>query len=229
MRKILFTTTLIILLPRLAFAAGAYLVDDGGIADEKKVQIENWYSRSNTGEDIYVTNPAYQLLPNAEFAVQETYSDTAATGNTLWPQIKYLWHKSEALSSSATFGVNYSSTNQKTYGQYAYSSNTLKVNDLLDLNLYLGWQNWRHTFVNDKSIDFLNYGVGGDFHLSDKLSFIPEIFQTNGTYKTGPNRPATQFGLRYFPYQHLIFDLICGHNINGNNQNWITLGATLLF
>lgn len=118
LKKLIALTSLFFLTPHLAFAAGAYLVDDGGIADAKKVQIENWYSRSNSGEDIYVTNPAYQLLPNAEFAVQETYSDTAKTVNTLWPQVKYLWHKSENISSAATFGINYSSTNQQTYGKY---------------------------------------------------------------------------------------------------------------
>lgn len=216
-------------MPNLTFAAGAYLVDDGGVADANKVQVESWYSRSNSGEDIFVTNPAYQILPNAEFAVQESYSDTASTGNSLWPQIKYLWHKSEDISSSATFGVNYSSTNQETYGKYFYSSTTLKTTDYLDLHLYLGWQNWRHTFRNDKSIDFLNYGIGGEFKLSENLLFVPEIFQSNGTYKTGPNRPATQFGLRYISNEHLILDIIYGHNINGNNMNWVTFGVTLNF
>ncbi len=229
LKKLLALSSLFLITPTVAFAAGAYLVDDGGIADAKKVQIENWYSHSNTGEDIFVTNPAYELLPNAEFAVQETYDATAKNINTLWPQVKYLWHKSEDISSSATVGVNYSSTDQKTYGSYAYSSNTIKINDLLDINAYVGWQNWRHSFNNNKSIDFLNYGIGGQFHLSDKLVFNPEIFQTNGAYKTGPNRPATQFGLRYFVCENLIFDTIYGHNINGNNQNWLTLGVTLAF
>lgn len=218
------------LVPKLVFAAGAYLVDDGGIADPDKLQVENWYSHSNTGENIYVTNPAYQLLPNAEFAVQETYDNSSKTINTLWPQVKYLWHKSDNVSSSATIGVNYSSTDQRIYGHYGYSSNTVTVIDkLLDADLYVGWQNWRTTFRNDKSITFLNYGVGGILHITDKLSFNPEIFQTNGTYKTGPNRPATQYGLRYQTNEHLILDLIYGHNINGNSQNWITLGVTLVF
>jgi hypothetical protein len=214
--------------PSFAFAAGAYLVDDGEIAEANKVQIENWYSRSNTGEDIYVSNPAYQLLPNAEFAIQETYN-SSSNNNTLWPQVKYLWHKNETVSTAATIGVNYSSTDQKAYGSYAYSSTTIKFNDFIDTHFYVGWQNWRHALRNDKSVDFLNYGVGSEMHLSKKLFFIPEIFQTNGMLRVGANRPATQFGLRYFACDHLIFDTIFGHNINGNNQNWVTLGETLLF
>ncbi len=229
MKKIAVFTFLVWLIPQSSFAAGAYLVDDGGITDANQLQLESWYSHSNSGENLYVTNPAYQILPNTEFAIQETYSDMAETGNTLWPQIKYLWHKSENIASSATFGINYSSTDQEAYGKYIYSSTTVTANDYLDLHLYLGWQNWRHSFRNDKSIDFLNYGVGAELKLYEKLLLVPEIFQSNGTYKTGPARPATQLGLRYNAADHLIFDLIYGHNINGNNQDWMTFGITLGF
>ena len=232
MKKILFLFCFLLSLsPHLTYAAGAYLVDDGGIVDRKTVQIENWYSHSSSsGENIFVSNPAYQVFPDFEFAVQESYSDTAKTKNTLWPQIKYLWHNSENLASSFTVGTNYSSSNQKTYGSYAYSSNSLKLNEMLDLTFYLGWQNWRHAAFNDKSTDFLNYGLGAEFHFNSKLSFIPEIFQTNGTKNNASStKPATQFGLRYLASSHLILDTIYGHNINGNQQDWLTIGVTLLF
>ncbi len=219
----------LILLPQTLFAAGAYLVDDGGITAAKKVQVENWYSRSNDGTDIYVVNPTYQLLPNTEFAVQETYNATSENVNSLWPQVKYLWGKSDKISSSIAAGVNYSSVNQKVYGAYAYSSNTLNVANNFDLNFYLGWQNWRHALRKDKSIDFLNYGIGAEWKLSNKLFFVPEIFYPNGTFRSGENRPATQFGLRHLTNDHVIIDLIYGHNINENHQNWLTFGATLMF
>ncbi len=66
-------------------------------------------------------------------------------------------------------------------------------------------------------------------HLTEILSFITELFQSNGPSKTGPTLPATQFGLRYAASTHFIFDLIYGHNINGNLQDWTTFGATLTF
>jgi hypothetical protein len=216
-------------MPSLAFAAGAYLVDDGGITEANKLQVENWYSQSNTGETILVTNPGYQLLPNAEFAMQESYSEDSKTVNTVWPQVKYLWHKSENILSSTTIGTNYSTTDQKNYGSYAYSSTTVNVSELADVHFYVGWQNWRHSWHNNKSVDFLNYGIGSQMHLTKTLSFIPELFQSNGASKNGPTRPATQFGLRYFASDFFIFDLIYGHNINGNLQDWTTFGATLTF
>jgi len=219
-----------------AFAAGAYLVDDGGIADKNKLQVENWYSQSNTGEAIIVTNPTYQLFENAEFAVQESYNTKPANflgpsryNNTLWPQVKYLWHNGESALSSAVFGVNYSTTENGIYGSYAYIPTTIKLNSFTSLHLYVGWQNWRHSLRNNKSIDFLNYGSGLELHYSNKLSFVGEYFQTNGTYRIGPTRPAMQLGSRYLLCQNLLLDMIIGKNINGNRQHWLTFGATVIF
>lgn len=229
LKKLFLLFPIFFFLPSLAFAASAYLVDDGGIAEKNKLQVENWYSQSNTGETILVINPAYQLLPNAEFAMQESYDEKSKTANTLWPQVKYLWYKSENIASSTTVGTNYSSTDQKNYGSYAYSSTTIKVSEFADVHFYVGWQNWRHAAYNNKSTDFLNYGLGSEIHLSKKLSLIPELFQANGAAKTGPTLPATQLGLRYFTSDNLIFDTIYGHNINGNLQDWLTFGVTLMF
>ena len=227
MKKII--TLFFLFSPQLAFASGAYLVDDGGISDPETLQIESWYSRSNSAEDIFVTNPSYQILPNVEFAVQETYTPNGNTLNSLWPQAKYLWFNNEEISTSATLGVNYSSTDQKTYGSYAYSSTTAQLNKFSSLHFYVGWQNWRHSLDNNKSIDFLNYGVGSEIFYDKKLSFVAEYFQANGMLRTGPTRPATQFGARYALYESVLLDGIWGHNINGNNQNWVTVGVTLVF
>jgi hypothetical protein len=219
----------LLLLPSIALGAGAYLVDDGGIADAKNIQVENWYSHSNSGQNIFVTNPAYQIFPKTEFAIQETYNASVAEINTLWPQLKYLCYKSTNILNSTVIGINYSSANQKTYGSYVYNSTTLQLNDFADIHLYLGWQNWRHILRNNKSIDFLNYGIGAELHLRKNLSFIPEIFQGNGAFKRGPGSPEFQFGLRYLAWQNLILDGIYGKNITGAGQNWITFGLTLTF
>jgi hypothetical protein len=220
---------LICLTPNLLYAAGAYLVDDGGIDEPETLQVENWYSRSNTGENVYVTNPAYQVLPNLEVSMQETYSDMARSENSLWPQMKYQWFKQKNIFSSVVLGVNYSSTNRGIYGNYSYSATTFKLNETIDLHVYLGWQNWRHAFKNEKSIDFFNYGSGTEIHLNNKLSLTAEFFVPNGLRKNGDVRPASQFGSRYVVSKNVILDFIYGHNINGNAQNWFTVGLSLWF
>jgi hypothetical protein len=42
-------------------------------------------------------------------------------------------------------------------------------------------------------------------------------------------RPRFQTGVRYRPDEIVSVDLIYGHNINGENANWITLGTTIRF
>jgi hypothetical protein len=216
------------LLPSISYAAGAYLVDDGGIIESKKLQIENWYSHSAAGENIYVSNPAYQIFSNAEFAIQETYS-SKGVNNTLWPQLKYLIHKEDGIWSSVTAGVNYSTTDSGIYGNYIYSSTTKRLNKIVDLNIYVGWQNWRHAIGNNKSTDFLNYGLGSEIHLTNDFALIGEFFQTNGQLRNGPKAPAIQAATRYIATHYLVLDLIYGRNINGNRNNWVTFGAAVIF
>ena len=206
--------------------SGAYLVDDASIIEKGKIQIESWYSQSNTGEKFFATNPTYQLFKNTEISLQQAYSSKPHNAlprnnqNTLWPQIKYLWYDTKSILSSVVFSENYSSTDQKIYGTYAYSASTFKLNPFADIHLYLGWQNWRHAAANNKSTDFLNYGTSLDLHLTDKFSLVSEIFQSNGTFRnSAPKQPAMQLGSRYFFSQELTFDAIYGKNINGNRQN----------
>ena len=42
-------------------------------------------------------------------------------------------------------------------------------------------------------------------------------------------RPRFQTGVRYRPNEIFSVDLIYGHNITGENANWITLGTTIRF
>ena len=42
-------------------------------------------------------------------------------------------------------------------------------------------------------------------------------------------RPRFQTGLRYRPNEIFSVDLIYGHNITGENANWITIGTTIRF
>ena len=46
---------------------------------------------------------------------------------------------------------------------------------------------------------------------------------------TPPCQPRLQTGLRYRPNEIFSVDLIYGHNITGENANWITVGTTIRF
>jgi hypothetical protein len=220
---------LLLLCPRLLFAGGAYLVDDGAIDDKGLIQFENWFSRSSTGEDVYVINPGYQIFDNAEFSMQATFTDQSETSNTLWPQLKYqLFNNQKDVQSSIAVGVNYSSNGHKIYGGYAYSATTLKINEIFNIHINLGWQNWEN-FLNNKTVNFFTYGLGSETHLTEKLSLTAEFFTLNGLRRTGQKDPGIQAGFRYLVGKTTILDLIYGHNINGNEQGWVTIGLSFCF
>jgi hypothetical protein len=41
--------------------------------------------------------------------------------------------------------------------------------------------------------------------------------------------PKVQLGVRYTPQEKIDIDVIWGHNINGENAHWLTLGVNLRF
>lgn len=231
---IIFTAVFIFLFQRLSYGAGAYVVDDGGVVEKDTLQIENWYNQSSKGEQIFVTDPAYQLLPNAEFSMQETYDERAVNVNSLWPQIKYLWYDSKTVLSSAVAGINYATSNNAgMYGAFFYVPTTMIINELVNINFDLGVQNWNSTNSNSS---LLIGGVGLEYKINKKLLFIGEVFRNSNDYQLRiSNRfssniiTGTQLSFRYFLNKKIILDAIYGKDITAVQANWATIGVTLLF
>ncbi len=217
-----------------SYGAGAYVVDDGGIVEKDTLQIENWYNQSSKGEKIFVINPAYQLLPNAEFSMQETYDERAVNVNTLWPQVKYLWHESKTVLSSAVVGVNYATSNSVgIYGSFFYVPTSFIINELVNINFDLGVQNWNSVNSN---VSLAIGGVGIEYKINKKLLFIGEVFRNSNDYQLKiSNRfssnilTGAQLSFRYFLNKRIILDTIYGKDITATKANWATLGVTLLF
>ena len=125
------------------YASGSYIADDGGVIEKNKLQIENWYNHRNKGEQILLTNTSYQLLPNAEFAIQETYDECANQVNILWPQVKYLWLNQKNILSSAVVGANYVSSDKSgIYGNFIYIPTSVAINKYVKASFDIGWQCW---------------------------------------------------------------------------------------
>ncbi len=218
-----------------SYGSGAYIVDDGGIAQKDKLQVENWYSHSNSGEQILVTNPAYQLLPNAEFSIQETYDERSPQLNTLWPQVKYLWHDQKDVLSSAVLGVNYATNNNAgIYGSFFYIPTSIALNEFFNLTIDVGIQRWKGVATSNTS--FLIGGIGAEIKVSKKMLIIPEIFRNGknqnlqfGNQLSIHRANGLQLGLRYFALESLILDAIYGKGIVATQGEWATIGVTVLF
>ena len=102
---------------------------------------------------------------------------------------------------------------------------TFRLSEVTRINLNGGWL-W------DRTVDrhYFTYGIGFDWKFTDTLQWTIEAYGQAGQSDT-PSvvRPRFQTGVRYRPNEIFSVDLIYGHNIMGENANWITLGTTIRF
>jgi hypothetical protein len=93
------------------------------------------------------------------------------------------------------------------------------------ININAGWL-W------DRTVDrhYLTYGLGFDWKFTEVLQWTIEAFGQAGASDM-PNvvQPRFQTGVRYRPNEIFSIDVIYGHNITGENANWITVGTTVRF
>ena len=99
---------------------------------------------------------------------------------------------------------------------------------MIRINLNTGWT-W------DRLADrhYWTYGAGLDLRTPDNVwTVTAEVFgQAGPTDPDSPYvvRPRAQVGLRWRPVDHFNIDLIYGHNLNGENANWITIATVIRF
>jgi hypothetical protein len=102
---------------------------------------------------------------------------------------------------------------------------TYRLSETMRINVNAGWL-W------DRTVDrhYLLYGLGFDWKFTDTLQWTIEAFGQAGASDT-PSvvRPRFQTGVRYRPNEIFSVDVIYGHNIAGENANWITIGTTIRF
>ncbi len=92
--------------------------------------------------------------------------------------------------------------------------------------------NFNGGWLWDRDLDrhYLTYGVGFDWKFTDVLQLTLEAFGQAGDADVRSEiQPRFQAGVRYRPNEIFSVDLIYGHNITGENSNWITLGTTMRF
>ena len=126
---------------------------------------------------------------------------------------------------AAAAGVSYDTTSDELTTVYAYIPATLRLSEIVRINVSGGWQ-----LDNTTDRHFATYGLGFDWKLTDTITFTAETFGIIGNGETGSEtQPRYQAGLRYRPIDQFSIDLIYGHNINGENSDWVTLGTTVRF
>ena len=205
-------------------AGGPYVVDDATIANVGECKVESWVSVASNGDFIGVTQPACVV----RFGVPVEFTTTVQPVRTddEWATLAGVKGKFVLLRdgpNNSTIAMIIGTLFDATHGENATFVNvplTIKMRDDFRLNVNAGWL--RDT-VDDTN--HLTWGGSVEWDFRKSWTLITEVFGLTGNQ----NEPRMQAGLRYSPTKSIDLDLIYGHNLIGENANWITGGVTVRF
>src|ERR1700712_839173 len=223
--------TLTALLPDHARAAnGAYAVDAAEISDVGSCKVESWLSAATNTDFSAVANPscAVNIVRPVELSLQTVRSRSDGDwSTTLAPKAKWNIIPTGIGKLGVSFyaGGAFDAATGDSVAAFAVVPATYRLSETMRINVIAGWL-W------DRTVDrhYLSYGAGFDWKFTDTLQWTIEAFGQAGASDT-PSviRPRFQTGVRYRPNEIFSVDLIYGHNITGENANWITIGTTIRF
>ena len=216
---------------RVEAAGTAYGVDTAEVSEVGNCKIESWLSWASNQDFLAVANPScvVDLSRPVEVSVniQRARSD-GEWGTSVAPKLKtnILPSAIGRFGVAIAAGAIYDVTGNEMSGAYAYVPATLRLSDIMRINLNAGWQ-WDR--IADRH--FFSYGAGFDLRTADNVwTLTAEIFGLLGASDSRTEvQPRFQVGMRFRPIDRFSMDLIYGRNITGENANWITLATSIRF
>jgi hypothetical protein len=212
---------LLVCLSTHAHAGGAYVVDDAAIGKPGECQVESWLSSANNGDFIGMTQPA--CVARLGIPVEFTLTN-AAVRSDAWVHFVGLQAKIVPVpleASRVALSLSVATTLDVTTGASTFTHVnapiTIKVHDQVRINVNAGvlWDRDTHFF----------WGASFEWDFKKSWTLIAEVFGFTGEQ----DEPRLQAGLRFTPTKSVDVDVIYGHNIAGENANWITAGLTVRF
>jgi hypothetical protein len=211
-------------------ANGAYAVDAADISEVGSCKVESWLSAATNTDFTAVANPscAVNIFRPVELSLQTVRSRSDGEwSTTLAPKAKWNFIPTGIGRFGLSFyaGGSFDALTGENLTAFAVVPVTYRLSETMRINLNGGWL-W------DRSVDrhYLLYGIGFDWKFTETLQWTIETFGQAGQSDTpSAVRPRFQTGVRYRPNEIFSVDLIYGHNITGENANWITLGTTIRF
>src|SRR5713226_7539594 len=211
-------------------ANGAYAVDAADISEVGSCKIESWRQAATNTDFSAVANPscAVNIFRPVELSLQTVRSRSDGDWSTsIAPKAK--WNIAPTgigrLGYSFFAGGSFDAMTGENLTAFAVVPATYRLSETMRINVNAGWL-W------DRSVDrhYLTYGVGFDWKFTDVLQWTIEAYgQAGATDTPSVVRPRFQTGVRYRPNEIFSVDVIYGHNITGENANWITIGTTVRF
>lgn len=219
--------------PIAARAAGtAFGVDTAEVGDPGNCKVEAWTSRANNGDGLATANPSciVSLFTPTEISAQITRAradEAWATSIAPKAKAKLVPTAIGSFGFAAVGGASYDATNDELTSAFAYIPATLRLSEIVRINVNGGW-----LFDKPSERHFATYGLGLDWRLTDTVTFTAETFGQLGpspAQAESVTRPRAQLGLRWRPVDRFSIDAIWGHNITGENAQWMTIGTTIRF
>jgi hypothetical protein len=211
-------------------ANGAYAVDAADISEVGSCKVESWISAATNTDFSAVANPSCVVDPFQPVELSLLTDQARSSGDwstTTAPKAKM----NIAPTGIGRFGFSIYAGGQfdaltgETLTAFAVVPATYRLSETMRINLNGGWL-W------DRMADrhYLTYGLGFDWKFTDVLQWTIEAFgQAGGSEIPSAIRPRFQTGVRYRPNEIFSVDVIYGHNITGENANWLTIGTTVRF
>lgn len=217
--------------PKPAHAAnGAYAVDAADISELGSCKVESWLSTATNTDFSAVANPScvVNIVRPVELTLQANYfRSDGEYGTSLSPKAKINLVPTAVgrFGVSALGGLTFDAQTGDNTAVFGEIPATFRLTEVTRVNLNAGWL-W------DRTIDqhYFTYGVGFDWKMSDIFQYTIEMYgQVGRSDIPSVTQPKFQTGLRYRPNEIFSIDVIYGHNITGENANWITVGTTVRF
>lgn len=211
-------------------ANGAYAVDAADISEVGSCKVESWISTATNTDFSAVANPSCvaNIYKPVELSLQTVRARSDGDwSTTVAPKAK--WNIVPTgigkLGLSFYAGGSFDVLTGESLNAFAVVPVTYRLSEVMRINAIAGWL-W------DRTVDrhYLLYGIGFDWKFTETLQWTIEAYGQAGAADT-PSvvRPRFQTGVRYRPNEIFSVDVIYGHNITGENANWITIGTTIRF
>jgi hypothetical protein len=211
-------------------ANGAYAVDAADISEVGSCKLESWLSAATNTDFSAVANPSCVVDPFKPVELSLLTNRAKSDGEwstSIQPKAKmnFIPTGIGKLGVSAYAGGSFDVATGQNLTAFAVIPATYRLSETMRININGGWL-W------DRTVDrhYLLYGLGFDWKFTDTLQWTIEAFgQAGASDVPSAVRPRFQTGVRYRPNEIFSVDVIYGHNITGENANWITIGTTIRF
>ena len=213
-------------------AGAAYQVDTAEVSEVGSCKVESWISSASNHDVIASVSPAcvVSMFRPVEVSAQFTRSRADGEwGTSVSPKVKTnivptaIGSWGFAISATASYDL----ITKENTALFVTVPATLRVSNVVRINLNVGWQLDRTTDRN-----YFTYGAGFDWRTPDNIwTLTGEVFGQAGPALDEPGlvQPRLQLGLRYRPVDQFNIDLIYGRNLTGERANWITLATVFRF